>query len=97
VFSTGSGSPQTVDITGVNKDAFYEVSTSKDGNSHYYVNDVTSTMTGISNVTADQAKATGNVYTIDGRLVRSNATGANALQGLSKGIYILNNKKFVVK
>jgi alpha-amylase len=97
VFSTGSGSPQTVDITGVNKDAFYEVSTSKDGNSHNYVNDVTSTMTGISNVTADQAKATGNVYTIDGRLVRSNATGANALQGLSKGIYILNNKKFVVK
>lgn len=35
----------------------------------------------------------GNVYGIDGRLVRQNAT---SLEGLPKGIYIMNGKKYVI-
>jgi hypothetical protein len=41
VFSTGSGSPQTVDVTNVTADKFFEISTSKEGDK-YLVNDVTS-------------------------------------------------------
>lgn len=97
VFSTGSGSPQTVDITGINKDAYFEISTTKDNDGKYYVNDVTSTMTGIKTITSDKETTNNNVYTIDGRQVRSNVNSADALQGLSKGIYIVNGKKYVVK
>jgi alpha-amylase len=96
VFSTGSGSPQTVDITGINKDAYFEISTTTD-NSKYKVNDMTSTMTGINTITSDKETTNNNVYTIDGRQVRSNVNSADALQGLSKGIYIVNGKKYVVK
>jgi alpha-amylase len=96
VFSTGSGSPQTVDITGINKDAYFEISTTTD-NSKYKVNDVTSTMTGINTITSDKETTNNNVYAIDGRQVRSNVNSADALQGLSKGIYIVNGKKYVVK
>jgi alpha-amylase len=96
VFSTGSGSPQTVDITGINKDAYFEISTTTD-NSKYKVNDVTSTMTGINTIISDKETTNNNVYTIDGRQVRSNVNSADALQGLSKGIYIVNGKKYVVK
>ncbi len=35
-----------------------------------------------------------NIYSINGQLVRSNATST---QGLAKGIYIANGKKFIVK
>lgn len=41
VFSTGSGSPQTVDVTNITTDKFFEVSTSKEGDK-YQVIDVTS-------------------------------------------------------
>lgn len=50
--------------------------------------------TGIGTVTAKDEPATGNVYTFDGRLVR---TGATSTEGLSKGLYIINHKKVVVK
>lgn len=42
----------------------------------------------------DIQPAVGNVYSIDGRLVRRDAT---SLEGLPKGVYILNGKKHVVK
>ena len=35
----------------------------------------------------------GDIYTLDGRLMRRNAT----LQGLPKGIYLMNGKKVAVK
>lgn len=38
-----------------------------------------------------------NVYSIDGRLVRANANVGNTLNGLAKGIYIMNGKKYLVK
>ena len=37
------------------------------------------------------------VYTLDGRLVRSAKNGSEALNGLDKGVYIINNKKIVIR
>ena len=37
------------------------------------------------------------VYTLDGRLIRTAKNGQEALISLPKGIYIINNKKFVIK
>ena len=48
--------------------------------------------TGIELIKTADTKA--DIYTIDGRLVRSNAGSAN---GLAKGVYIINGKKHVVK
>ena len=48
--------------------------------------------TGINIINADGVKS--DIYTIDGRLVRSKATNTS---GLAKGVYIINGKKHVVK
>ena len=51
--------------------------------------------TAITGIGVDPAAITrGNVYTIDGRLVRENATGVS---GLGSGIYIFNGKKVIVR
>lgn len=55
----------------------------------------TSGTTGITAITADSTKSA-NLYDLSGRLIAKNATADN-LKGLSKGIYILNNKKSTVK
>lgn len=52
--------------------------------------------TGIDNVTAGNADAEVNVYTVDGRLVKT-CKAANATEGLEKGVYIVGGKKLVVK
>ena len=52
---------------------------------------------GIDNVTEDAGVSggvSGDVYTLSGVKVRSNAT---SLDGLAKGIYIMNGKKYVVR
>ena len=49
--------------------------------------------TGVTSVTAAKA-VNGNVYSIDGRLVRKNAT---SLEGLASGLYIFNGQKYLVK
>ncbi len=90
VFSTGSGSPQTVDVADVTTDKFFEISTSMDGSKHL-VNDVTAQyITGIGSVVADHEND-GKVYSLDGRLVHTNGS----LEGLPKGIYIINGRKVV--
>ena len=38
-----------------------------------------------------------SVYTVCGRLVRKNVSGPQAAHGLEKGIYIINNRKVIVK
>ena len=91
VFSTGTGSPQTVDVTNVTTDKFFEISTSKEGEKHL-VNDVTAVYTAISPVITD-AIGNGNVYSLDGRLVRTDGK----LDNLPKGIYIVNKKKVILK
>lgn len=92
VFSTSTGSPQTVDVTNVTTDKFFEISASKDGSKHF-VNDVTASyISGISPITF-KTVGNGKVYTLDGRLVRTNGS----LDNLPKGVYIINGKKHVLK
>jgi hypothetical protein len=95
VFSTGSGDPQTVDVTNIFEDRFFEISNEKDGEK-YLVNDVTSTYTGICRIYTQPDGLT-KVFALDGRLIRTAKNSEEALNGLPKGIYIINNKKFVIK
>jgi alpha-amylase len=94
VFSTGSGNPQTVDVSNIADDRFFEISTQKDGDK-YLVNDVTSTYlpSGIKPIINYDSDASGNVYSLDGRLVRTDGK----LENLPKGIYIVNKKKIILK
>lgn len=100
VFSTGTGSPQTVDVVNVNTDKYFEISTEQSGGKNL-VNDVTDQYpAGIGGVYAGMQERPDNmnVYTIDGRLVRSLGTcvtTSEALDGLEKGIYIVGGKKVV--
>ena len=57
---------------------------------------VKATSSGISNVVLTAKVANNNVYDLSGRMVKTNAK-AEDLQGLKKGIYIYNNKKYVAK
>ena len=57
----------------------------------YYLADIP---TGISGVVKDANVTTGNVYNLNGQLVRRNATSLN---GLAPGVYVMNGKKYVVK
>lgn len=62
--------------------------------------DGSTSITGIKDVNAGQAASDGhtnrNIYSINGSLIKANATAAD-LDNLPKGIYILNGKKVVVK
>lgn len=51
---------------------------------------------GITNATTTESK-TVNVYTLEGTLVRQNVAAENATTGLAKGIYVVGNKKAIVK
>ena len=53
-------------------------------------------VTGIDNVVVENNnnEVMGTVYNLNGQVVR---TGATSLEGLPKGIYIVNNKKYIVK
>lgn len=50
--------------------------------------------TGINTINANGAQKSMDIYSVDGRLVKKNATSLNGLDG---GIYIVNGKKYVVK
>ena len=87
VFSTGTGSPQTVDINNVTTTKFFEISDQKDG-SKYLVNDVTGSHTDIREVRSQLSDTRKDIYDLQGRKVDSR---------LSKGIYIIHGKKVVIK
>lgn len=53
--------------------------------------------TGIVDIFSDDANAPVNVYTVNGILVRSNMSPADAVVGLAPGIYIIGGKKVLVK
>lgn len=44
-------------------------------------------------INSDEAKNDNDIYTIDGRLVRTDGS----LKGLTKGIYIKGDKKYVIR
>jgi alpha-amylase len=91
VFNNGSGT-QTVDKTGVNKTSYFEIASTQTSGK-YNINDVTETVTGINSIVTEKPvqKASG-VYTVDGRKVKEQ----NSVEGLAKGLYIVNGKKVIV-
>ena len=86
IFNQGNGKDQTVDIGPITNDKYYEIAAKTNGK--YTVNDVTSTVTGINDVTYSRpAKATG-WYTLQ---------GVRVSEPTQRGIYIHNGKKVIVK
>ena len=96
IFNQGASTGQTVDITGLNGDRYYEISSTT---SKYTVKDITAEFSAIEQI-VDTPATTGpmDVYTIDGRLVRRQAPDEQqATAGLPAGIYIVNHKKIIVR
>ena len=78
IIFSNNGSSKTDDFTFVNG-AYY---------------DIKGKTTGISTPQTVKPAVSSNIYSLDGRIVRRNAS---SLEGLSKGIYIYQGKKVVVK
>ena len=97
VFSTNSGSPQTVDVNNISEDTFFIISAETEGGK----NKVNTLSAGIDNAVAEQIAATATtIYTADGRLVRTLAPGERmeqVLPTLPRGLYITGGKKYVVR
>lgn len=94
VFSIGTSANanknQTIDVEEITKDAWLEISATKDAAGHYLVNDVTSTYTAIDAITTQPEQNTDNRwYSINGQVLNGQPT--------QKGIYINNGKKYIVK
>lgn len=69
--------------------------TTSDAPATYDMVVASTTVTGISEIGNSSVRPNNdNVYTMDGRLVRSNA---QSLDGLAKGLYIVGGKKIIVK
>ena len=60
----------------------------------FIISDKKEDLSAIHGLQISQPQLSGNVYDLNGQLVRRNAT---SLDGLQKGIYIVNRKKVVVK
>ena len=82
---------QTVDIGPLSEDKYYEIG--EDYNGKFTVNDLTGTITGINENRIITPEYSGNIYSLDGRLVRTDGK----LENLPKGIYIVNKKKVILK
>ena len=93
VFSTGTGSPQTVDFTNINKDTYLEVLNEKNNEGHYKIKDVTADMptTGITAApTIDNTASKDNAwYTLSGMKMMQKPN--------QPGIYIHQGKKMVIR
>ncbi len=91
VFSSGSGSPQTIDVTNITSDRYYVISTTLNGGK-YVVNDVTSTVTGISSLTTDSSEpresssASASLYDLSGRRVYTPHKGALYIDARGKKV-----------
>ena len=94
---------QTVDVSGVTATSYYEVQADTDDQGHYLVKDVTGEQpTAIGAVALEDRLTTAptQVCSLDGRVLRhfGNAVStAEALNGLTKGIYLVNGKKVAIK
>ena len=80
-YMTGSSSTATLSMAKASFDNFNPES--MDGN-----------VTGIDFIESDATSVDGNIYNVNGQLVRKDAKNTN---GLSKGIYIVNGKKVIIK
>lgn len=93
VFSTGNGSPQTVNFENINKDTYLEVLNEKNNEGHYKIKDVTADMptTGITAApTIDNTASKDNAwYTLSGMKMMQKPN--------QPGIYIHQGKKQIIK
>lgn len=99
LIATVSGSNVTyTDATAEPGDHVYNVTvvyrnSKGETNESGFSNDASVIATGIASIAAD-ANGVYNVYTLDGKTVRLNAT---SLKGLQRGVYIINDRKYVIK
>ena len=92
VFSTGTGSPQTVNFENINKDTYLEVLNEKNNEGHYKIKNVTANMpsTGINSPIVDNTASKDNAwYTLSGMKMMQKPN--------QPGIYIHQGKKQVIK
>ena len=97
IFDQGMGKQQTVDIMGINSEKYYEIGEMSNGK--YGYKDVTSTL-GIDNIVVENAYVPSTVYSLSGTMLRrfnDNISVDKAVEGLAKGIYIVNGKKIIKK
>lgn len=86
VFSTGTGSPQTVDITDVSEDTFFVIKSSQAAGK--YLVEVDEETTGIEAPSiSPQGEGNTTVYDLTGRRVSQSG----------KGFYIVNGRKVLIK
>ena len=57
--------------------------------------DIDGNLTAIEDILGEDTDITVNVYTIDGVCVKSGVKSSEALDGLRKGIYIVNGRKVI--
>lgn len=87
VLSAGTGSPQTVDVTGIETDRFYVISPTKQGTKNT-VTDVTDQYaTTITAPVLDASASSTTIYNVGGQRMGSNTP--------RKGIYIIGGRKVV--
>ena len=61
----------------------------------FSINGVVDNTTGINQTIVDNPRPqNADIYTVNGQLVRA---GSSSIEGLPKGIYIVNGKKLVVR
>ena len=90
VLNTGSGKPQTIDISNLDKDTYIEITTDKDGQGYYNVKDVTDQIsTGVNVLTVDKQKASTIWYDLQGRRYNQRPS--------LPGIYINGGKKIMIR
>lgn len=89
-----------IPLTGVSKDReitlVVEGAMLSNGDSVEITGKFNTSLTGIDSVLGEDANAAVKLYTIDGILVKE-APAGNVLDGVKKGVYIMNGKKVVVR
>lgn len=89
VFSTGTGSPQTIDLTDITEDVFFVIRPTTNAEGKHEVTNVTGTYTAIGEVVADpSATREAPVHDLQGRRVWRTLPGH---------IYVQNGRKFMAR
>ena len=91
VLSSGSGTPQTVDLEDIETDRYLEVSADKSGSKNI-IKDVTEQhTTGITEINSEADNTNSKVYSISGQME------GYGTQNLKPGLYIKGGKKIIVR
>ncbi|MCI6722876.1 MAG: alpha-amylase family glycosyl hydrolase [Bacteroidales bacterium] len=91
VLSSGSGTPQTVDLEDIETDRYLEVSADKSGSKNI-IKDVTGQhTTGITEINSEAGNTNSKVYSISGQME------GYGTQNLKPGLYIKDGKKIIVR